>query len=181
MQLDAFLALTGANAVTGESTDTTNSTTIEILQFSLDMARATNSTVEAFPLKIIKPIDAASPALARMATTQSTIGTATLSICQPASSPTAAAAAARVVIYQIILTNVWISRMTVVGAAPMFPMSCGDNWHRDEALWVSPQLAGQGPLELVELAYGQVQWNYKGGAGTGTGTATYKLPSRGAY
>lgn len=176
MNLDAFLWLGGNNAIAGDSSDTYGPGTtnqIEVLQFSLSMIRIDKSSMEMRPLAIFKPIDKASTSLYRSMTTKTVIGTATLTVLQPATSPTANPA--RVILYQIVLTNAWISRITLVGNVPALPVSA-DEVLPGGALWSSPQLIGQGPIEMVEFAYAKISWTYNGTTGAGGAAVDYTLP-----
>lgn len=176
MNLDAFLSLTGNNAIAGESTDTYGPGTtnqIEVLQFSLSMTRESRSSAEVRPLTIFKPIDRASTSLYRSMTTKTIIGTATLTVLQPAVSPTANPA--RVILYQIVLTNAWISRISLVGNVPALPVSA-DEVLPGGALWSSTQLIGQGPIEMVDFAFAKISWTYNGATGAGGATVDYTLP-----
>ena len=176
MNLDAFLWLSGNNAIAGESSDTFGPGTtnqIEVLQFSLSMTRQFKFSAEVRPLTIFKPIDKASTSLYRSMTMKTVIGTATLTVLQPAVSPTANPA--RVILYQIVLTNAWISRITLVGNVPALPVSA-DAVMPGGALWSSPQLVGQGPIEMVDIAYAKISWTYNGATGAG-GAAVEYTPS----
>lgn len=176
MHLDAFLSITNANAIAGESTDglagMTN--TIEVLQYGFSMFRAARTSIEVQPLSIVKPLDSASPLLARAMTTGSQLGTVTLSICQPASSPTANPA--KIVLYKIVLTNAWISLLVHLGEAPSIPATTAAPFVVG-SIWTCPSVMGQGPVELVQFSYSTIAWTYNGATGNGGAAVTYALPS----
>lgn len=175
MHLDAFLSITNNNAIAGESTDglagMTN--TIEVLQYGFSMFRAARTSIEAQPLSIIKPLDQSSTALARAMTLGSQLGTVTLNICQPATSPTANPA--KIVLYKIVLTNAWVSLLMHFGEAPTIP-AANSTGFIISSIWSSTNLAGQGPVELVQFSYAKISWTYNGATGLGGVAVDYTLP-----
>lgn len=174
MLLDAFLKFEEP-ALVGESTDGDHSSEIEILSFEQSILRAAPSTgaksggsdtgkatSEHQPLTVVKLLDKASPKLYQAASAGTVYGKATLSICQPSGTTTTTSDQwKKVVVLQIVLNNVYISRVHLVGDPALHTFGRSKTFPITDGA-----LLNMGPLEEIDLSYKKIDWLYKGGTGT---------------
>ena len=169
MLLDAFLKIEGNANINGESTDSLHSNEIEILSFGHSMGSVPREDenglmLEVLPMVFIKPLDASTPYLLRAACARTMFTTVTLSLCQ---RPPAVATDAKVNVMVIKMETAAISRVTMLGSQMMSPLFVQNASYRfGMPLWTSPEIAGSGPIEQVEVIARKFTWTYNGNSGT---------------
>ncbi len=170
--LDAFLKIEGDTPIAGESTDSLHSNEIEVLTFGHSMGTVPRDDgdrvvpgLELLPFVVIKPLDSSTPYLCKAACARTPYSTITLSLCQ---RPAAATTDAKVNVLTIKLERAMISRVTMLGSImgwPMIPQS--PDLRFTMPMWMSPAVAGNGPIEQVEILAGKYTWTYNGNTGSG--------------
>lgn len=174
MLLDAFLKLEEP-ALAGESTDDGHGGEIEILSFEQSILRAApssgaaagtsdtgKSTSDHQPMTVVKLLDKASPKLYQAASAGTIYGKATISICQPSgTTKTTSDRWNKVVVLQLTLSHVYISRVHLVGDPALHAFGRSKEFPITDGA-----LLNMGPLEEIDLTYKKINWLYKGGTGT---------------